>query len=338
MHVDPIARKIRRPLLDSVPLPGGLSEGIWHQSENVEASAAHLRARGNLRYDDERANLTAARGESMLECSHPLPDSQILAGRQGFLLACCAGKTVLHVGCVDSGLTAERLARGELLHQRLAGVATELWGTDVDAVGIRLLLDHGFDRVLPVDLSSGSPGPVLASVDFDLIVLGEVLEHLANPGQLLCGVRSLMRPGRTRLIVSVPNAFSLAALSSFLGGVEVVHPDHNFYFSRHTLQTLLGKSGLRVLEEYVYVFDVDYLPARRLRSTLFFDATGRVEVRDYRSSVRRLLGRLRACGLAQAFTEIARTAISAALYRRTPYWADGVVAVCARSDDGAPTP
>jgi 2-polyprenyl-3-methyl-5-hydroxy-6-metoxy-1,4-benzoquinol methylase len=269
----------------------------------------------------------------MLECSHPLPESQILAGRQGFLLAACAGKTVLHVGCVDSGFARERFALGELLHQRLAIVARDLWGTDVDAEGVRFLLDNGFDHVLPIDLSTEAPGAGLAAVGFDVIVLGEVLEHLPNPGKMLAGVRGLMRPGRTRLIVSVPNAFSLTGLFSFARGVESVHPDHNFYFSRTTLRNLLAKNGLSVLKEYVYVFDVDYLPARRLEGTLFFDGTGQIKSHPVHPSARRLLGRLRRLRPADALNEIARTLLSAFLYRRTPYWADGLMVVCARDDD-----
>ena len=240
----------------------------------------------------------------------------------------------MHVGCVDSGLTQERFALGELLHQRLAKVTHELWGTDVDAEGIRFLREHGFDRVLAVDLSLERPGPDLATVGFDVIVLGEVLEHIPNPGNLLAGLKELMGLGRTRLIISVPNAFSLTGLLSFARGVESVHPDHNFWFSRTTLRTLLAKSGLCVLEEYVYVFDVDYLPARRLRGTRFFDSRGQIEPRQVRSSVRRMLGRLLRRGLANVPAEVGRTLLSAILYRRTAYWGDGLVVVCARDDDG----
>lgn len=269
----------------------------------------------------------------MLEFHHRLPEAPILAGRQGFLLAACAGKTVLHVGCVDSGLSQERFAQGELLHQRLAVVAQALWGTDVDAEGVRFLQKQGMDRVFRIDLSSEAPGPELADVAFDVIVLGEVLEHLPNPGKMLLGLRELMRPGKTQLIISVPNAFSLTALFSFARGIEVVHPDHNYYFSRTTLRTLLAKSGLSPREEYVYVFDVDYLPSRRLKGTLFFNAKGQIEPRPLRSSARRLLGRLRALSPADAPAEIARSLLSIVLYRRTPYWSDGLVAVCSRDDD-----
>jgi hypothetical protein len=68
---------------------------------------------------------------------------------------------------------------------------------------------------------------------------------------------------------------------------------------------------------------VDYLPARRLEGTLFFDGTGQITSHPVHSSTRRLLGRLRRLRPADALNEIARTLLSALLYRRTPYWADG---------------
>ncbi len=268
----------------------------------------------------------------MLEFSHPLPDSQILAGRQGFLVAICTEKTVLHVGCVDSGLTQERLASGELLHQRLATVARELWGVDIDAKGVQLLQEHGMGHVCRVDLASQAPGPELRSVVFDIIIVGEVLEHLPNPGVMLRRLRDLMTPGRTRLVVSVPNAFALTGLLSLARGIESVHPDHNFYFSPATLRALLAKCGLSIVKEYAYAFDVDYLPAQRLRQTLFFDDRGQIVSRSIRSSVRRFVGRLRHLDPGAVCAEIARTTVSVVLYRRTPYWADGLLAVCTRDD------
>jgi 2-polyprenyl-3-methyl-5-hydroxy-6-metoxy-1,4-benzoquinol methylase len=165
----------------------------------------------------------------MLDLSHPLPESEILAGRQGFLLAACAGRIVLHVGCVDSGLAQERFALGELLHQRLAVVARELWGTDVDAEGVRFLREHGMDRVFLIDLSSEALGPELGVASFDVIVLGEVLEHLPNPGRMLRRLRELMSPGKTRLIVSVPNAFSLTGLFALASGIESVLIRDNYF-------------------------------------------------------------------------------------------------------------
>lgn len=271
----------------------------------------------------------------MLKFTHPLPESEILAGRQGLLLATCAGGTVLHVGCVDSGLSRERFTAGELLHQRLAKVASELWGTDVDVEGVRFLQEQGVGRLFAIDLTSQAPPNELAAVEFDVIILGEVLEHLPHPAKMLAVLRDLMTPGRTRLIVSVPNAFSLTALFSLARGMETVHPDHNYYFSSTTLRTLLTKAGLTILKEYVYVFDPEYLPAARLKGALFFDLSGRTARRTVHSSIRRLLGRLRHLTPAAYPAELGRTLLSVVLYRRTPHWGDGIVAICSRDDDSA---
>lgn len=270
---------------------------------------------------------------TMIETLHPMPDTEIVAGRHGVLRAACADKVVLHVGCVDSGLTRERFARGELLHQQLGRVARELWGTDIDGEGVRFLESRGVERLFLGDLSSGVPLPALEQTPFDVIVLGEVLEHMPNPGRMLTSVRTMMRPGKTLLIVTVPNAFALSGLLSLVRGVESVHPDHTANFSRTTLLTLLTKTGLAVVKEYVYVFDVEYLPAQRLKQTRFYDAAGRRQSRQMASATRRLLGRIRHRHPSQIPAEFAKTLLAAILYRRTPYWADGLVAFCVRHDD-----
>jgi hypothetical protein len=173
-------------------------------------------------------------------------------GRQALVLERSAGKRVLHVGCVDAGLLHERFARGELMHQKLAAVAGELWGVDVDATGIAFLQAQGFGNLLAGDICEPETLRQLRHRPFDLIIASEVVEHLANPGAFLASARQIMHPGHTELIITVPNAFKVDTLLWMMRGVELVHPDHNYWFSHHTATTLIGKCGLHVREVYPY--------------------------------------------------------------------------------------
>ncbi len=163
----------------------------------------------------------------------------------------CVGKRVLHVGCVDSGLLAQRFRTGELLHQRLAGVAAELWGADSDCEGIAFLQGQGVPNLLVADAGCIGAVAQLQAQQLEVIVATELVEHLANPGLFLTSVQGLMTP-TTELIITVPNAFRLDTLLHMLRRVELVHPDHNYWFSYHTITTLLGKHGLHVKEMLVY--------------------------------------------------------------------------------------
>ena len=182
----------------------------------------------------------------------PLPrDVAIIIGRQEFVVEYATGKRVLHLGCVDEGLTEQKYELGQLLHARLQKNTRELWGVDVDAKGLHWMQEHGFPNLYLADIEDLSTVPELNGHSFDLILLSEVMEHLDNPGQFLQGARFLFGPD-TELLITVPNATSLANLLMNWQLKELVHPDHNYWFSLHTLTTLLGKFGYRVTFTAVY--------------------------------------------------------------------------------------
>lgn len=243
-----------------------------------------------------------------------LPRAPLVQGRQEFILTRARGKRVLHLGCVDRGLLAERFARGDLMHQRLAGVAADLWGVDIDREGIEFLRAHGFPKVVAADVSDLDRTPDLQGLEFDLIVASEILEHLSNPGLFLGALDRFMagRPGD--LVVTVPNAFRVDTLLSLFRGVEYVHPDHVYWFSYHTVTHLLRRHGFEPVEVCVYTFaPMSVLPT---------GAPARphgVAVRAARTGVLR-----RAWRYARSLPR--RMAISL-LYRTTPFWGDGLIVV-----------
>jgi 2-polyprenyl-3-methyl-5-hydroxy-6-metoxy-1,4-benzoquinol methylase len=84
----------------------------------------------------------------------------------------------------------------------------------------------------------------------DVIVCGEVLEHLGNPQWFLTRL-SNEYPG-IPVIVTVPNAFSKIARAHLTQGIENVNIDHVAWFSWRTLTTLVRRAGFTVDECYWY--------------------------------------------------------------------------------------
>src|SRR5947208_11350838 len=99
------------------------------------------------------------------------------------------GRRVLDLGCRDGALTQAYLEGNEVV------------GFDADrealAAASRLGIEtHWADLDGPLDLPDES---------FDVVVAGELLEHLRDPWRLVAEVRRVLRPGGT-FVASVPNA------------------------------------------------------------------------------------------------------------------------------------
>lgn len=200
-----------------------------------------------------------------------------LVQRVAFVTALCRGRSVLHLGCTNHPYTEAVLRDGTLLHLQLAAVASRIVGFDADAAGLSAIgaLDVGdlhvadLERLEDVDVTG----------TFDVIVAGEVIEHLSNPGRFLTGVRRFMGP-TSRLVVTTINAYGglRAALYATRGrgGVrEPVHPDHVAYYSYATLTLLLRRHGLLVDEWAFY----DIGPEHRPHNPWYYNLTNDVLVR-----------------------------------------------------------
>jgi len=132
-------------------------------------------------------------------------------------------------------------------------VAKEVWGVDISAEGIELLRKHGIDNIVVGDVEHIDQIEELKQQKFDIILATEVLEHLNNPGIFLQRVKKLFSSD-TVMIITVPNGLRLTGLGYTLRGYEFVHPDHNYWFSYKTLETLLEKNGYQIDEMLVYSF------------------------------------------------------------------------------------
>ena len=177
-----------------------------------------------------------------------------LVQRVEFIKEACRGKKVLHLGCTDYPFTERVIASDMLLHFKLAEIASELYGFDFDQAGIDILRTHGVQNIYRADLEK------LDEVDlnekFDVIIAGEMIEHLSNPGLFLRGIRRFMKADAS-LIITTINAygglrFALYSLRGKGGTNESVHPDHVSYYSYSTLNLILKRENFRVREFYFY--------------------------------------------------------------------------------------
>ncbi len=172
-------------------------------------------------------------------------DIPVYIGRQEFVIEYSRGKDVLHLGCVDAGMILNKQQKGVWLHERIHKVANSVWGVDIDDEGLQLMRSQGYAHLYQADIENLGSVPEFVKQDFDLILLTEVMEHLNNPGRSLLRLKPFFKSS-TEMLVTVPNATSLGNIIENLKGKELVHPDHNYWYSLHTIQSLFDKHGYDV--------------------------------------------------------------------------------------------
>ena len=181
---------------------------------------------------------------------HELPAAPLVE-RIDHLTGLARGRSVIHIGFVDQGCRTMQDDAGAWLHGHLAGVATDLVGIDLDEAGVADAVAAGL-RAHVADCRDPDALAALGVAPADLVIAGEVIEHLDDPGAFLDGVRSLVAPGG-RLVITTPNAYGLLNVIASVGRREINHPDHVVMFTWRTLTNLASRHGWAVEATHVYV-------------------------------------------------------------------------------------
>lgn len=145
---------------------------------------------------------------------------------------------ILDLGC-SGGLLAEKM--------RAAG--HYVIGVDAEEVpGVKERTDEFYladlNRPLPEEVGAG----------FDVVVAGDVIEHLVRPAAVLRDVRRMLAP-RGQLLLSVPNfghwypRLRVAAGAFGYDRRGILDETHLRFFTRATLRRLVRQAGFDVLEE-----------------------------------------------------------------------------------------
>jgi SAM-dependent methyltransferase len=168
--------------------------------------------------------------------------------RSQFVVERCRGKVVLDLGCRDETALV-KCGTPQWLHGEISKVAKEVVGVDLSAdIPPEGMPTGPSSRVLQGDVNQLES--VVRDRTFDVVVAGELLEHLADPLSFLMQLRRLY-PGR-ELVLTTPNATALSNVLLALGGRESNHHDHVAVFSFKTLNTLCLRAGFQDWELIPY--------------------------------------------------------------------------------------
>lgn len=177
-------------------------------------------------------------------------DNIKLVDRVNYLKELCRDKRVLHLGATDAPMTKQAISNKTLLHLHLNETARELVGLDLDRNMIEYLRrEHSIHNIMLGNIEKSEDYPPQT---FDIILAGEILEHLSNPGNALESIKSVVSSS-SKIIITVPNAYSVKAFVRAVARHELIHPDHTLYHSPHTLFTLVERHGFHITNYFSYL-------------------------------------------------------------------------------------
>ena len=171
------------------------------------------------------------------------------SSKEELLLRFVKEKQVLHLGAIGEtlGSTAAKVeAASNSIHALLSRVSTCI-GVDNDSEGVKALTEAGiFDNLMVGDVQSLSREEIpLTSID--IVVAGDVIEHLSNPGSMLESIHAVTGP-KTRLLLTTPNALGLPNFLRYSVNRWTDGADHVCSFNRDTLANLLARHGWMIEE------------------------------------------------------------------------------------------
>jgi SAM-dependent methyltransferase len=134
------------------------------------------------------------------------------------------GRRVLDLGCRYGALTS------------IYATGNQVVGLDVDREALQQAATLGIETQW-ADVEEGLP---FEDETFDVVVAGELLEHLREPDALIRESHRVLRPGGT-FIGSVPNAYRLKNRVRFLAGLPPeTDPTHLHLFRPSDIERMLG--------------------------------------------------------------------------------------------------
>lgn len=157
-----------------------------------------------------------------------------------FAVEHCREKDVLDLGCVQHN--PENYKSRFWLHKALAEVSSSLEGLDLYEEGVEYLRQIGYH------INVGNAENFDLGKQFDVIVAGDLIEHLGDLRGFLMSCQAHLRPGG-KLLVSTPNPWYWRnVVKALLFGTVSNNPEHTLWMCPVTLSQLVSRYDLRLVQ------------------------------------------------------------------------------------------
>lgn len=173
----------------------------------------------------------------------------------------CRGKKVLDLGIVDHDVRYEK--KSGWLHGDLKKVAGEITGIDIDKKAVNILKQKGYD------VKQGNAEKLNLKKKFEIIVAGDLIEHLDNPGNFLKSVKKHMNEN-SEFILTTPNCLSLSNWIevSLFDKIKYINPYHTHWHDANTIKKVLENNGFELIELSFIIHNPHFIGESFLRYLL----------------------------------------------------------------------
>lgn len=164
--------------------------------------------------------------------------------RKDKIVELCSKKTVLHLGFIEhSDVYEKKIQENNWLHNKIHNVASRLVGIDYLEKEIEILrkkfnYECYYGNVMELN-------KLKLNEKFDIIICGELIEHIENPGLMLDGIKQFMHENSI-LIITTPNPWSKIRIRLIRQNKlenTWLNQEHVSWYTYQTLKQLLSRKN-----------------------------------------------------------------------------------------------
>ena len=167
-------------------------------------------------------------------------NKQPLVEKNELIFSLCENMKVLDIGCIDHSYKTALGLGDKWLHKQIKAVSSELKGLDILAEDALKLNEEGFNIV------PGNAENFDLDEKFDVIVAGDLIEHLSNIGMFLQSVKRHMDDD-SLFIFTTPNPFNIEqTMTAIFSNYISVNDEHTCWLSPQVCWELLNREGFDI--------------------------------------------------------------------------------------------
>lgn len=163
------------------------------------------------------------------------------------------GKRVLHIGCCDHvPLIKEKIQNGRWLQKLLDENCSRVVGIDINEMSINFVKQNKLTEsdIYCANIAASDFWEKVPKEEFDVVLMGEILEHVDNPVFFLKEIKKNMDEiGFEGIyVITVPNALSFIRDNKARRNIECINSDHRYWFTPYTISKVEICAGMRPVE------------------------------------------------------------------------------------------